>query len=977
MNKQIKQHYKMYKSGRHWVCAAITVVTVGIGAGFSSTQNAAAAGDDGAADQAGQVTDNSTASNQVILGNHSDANTPEQPTSDADSEEKGTVDAGATQQASQPIVPAPAEENATPTQPAQTSQTNQGTQASLPVSSPEPSPEPEPATGTAPANSAVASAVANAATNTNAEPTTSGTPASTGSVTIGGVTYTDPVVVEFERELTILANKLQSGAATPATFDNLPHVAADPANITTSNYTTEFSVKHSQPDVQNETGSQLVMDFADSYLPDILSGNLAWATSDFESNYNVNDDVHRAYQGTASDIWASRYMYNLILDKYKAVTPDTPVAYKNVQVLAKLFGTLGQNSLTRISPTWIVVATMGTNIGQPLRVLPVMPDHNPQFNLDQAKMNLEPMTSGESQVTTIRMDMAIPDADVNYQVVGGLVLPSMTDDFVEFSIAKDHQSGHVLLVGKDGTLNAIQTISVAAPTLSLGTLVSNPNSKLTSTNVSFTTDQNTRPSIIIDDYDLNSTVNDSHPTTSNLISFTEPTEYTEQLAPVLVYYYVLNVDGTTTAVNTTQLAYVTGSPNNGMGDDYAAAVSLAAEVRDQFLVDHPDYVLYKDIDDYGVKPSVVPSMRQYEDSQWLIGSETAYAANHTLSNGQGGKKAVVLGDQVMAQLAGQPGISDVLLASGYQTFDQMGKVGYTLQRVAELDANGQPMTVDGAVQETAWKLIAPATSPQSVVDPNEVELGTLKLPTPVTDAATGQVIDADQVRATGLLMGGHNVIFRFSVITAGGYSYGMQPNNDPARPLEVQPTVYPMPSNDYPENGIVPELAQVETPNAKPMQPTEPGNPTQPTQPTEPHHPTQPTEPHHPTQPTEPHHPSQPTQPHHPTQPTQPTQPRHPSQPTQPRKPRTPGHPGLPNTDGHFPGQPGTPGHPGLPNTLTPNQPTQPTWLTRAQLQGGLPQTGDSRAKRAQTTGGILMGLFSLLGLSTLGYRRKRNRDRD
>lgn len=721
LNKQVKTHFKMYKSGRHWAYAAITVATVGIGVGFSSTQNTAATGDDGTNNQTGQITGTSEPNSPVTSGANSATNAGAQSGTSTVSEGSGNTESGTNsvgeQQTSQPAESASVNAGTTASQQGQITQsTSEPTTASEPTTTSEPSTTPTPSP--APEPSPVPGSPATNNGNGANQSTGSGTVITGNSVTIGGKTYTDPIVVEFEREQAILSANIKSGAPFPATFDNLQPVDVDLSKITYDNYInrTKFTnVQQGMYFLKTKTPDEWVADYANNTLPDVLAGNLAWNTDDFESNYNIDDYVHAKYQGTESDIESARYVYNIMLDKYRKITAATPTAFDNTQILTALVGAMGQVNLTHYVATGTAPATVAENIGQQVQVIQYVPNQNPQFDFQQAVMNLEPMTNEESQVTTIRMDMAVPDPDENYQVAGGVVLPSVNDSFFEFAIAKDGQSAHVLTVRNDGTVTGTTEVNATTSPLSLGSLVQTPNSKLTSTTASFMTDQNARVSVLIHDYDLNSTKNETQPTTSNLISFSEPVAYQEQLVPVVVTYYWLNVDGTRSVTNATQLAYVTGSPNNGLANDYQAVLALAAQVRDQFLIDHPDLYLSDDLGTPGDTQPVIPNMRQYSMDQWLIGSADSYAANHTLSNGLGGKKSVVVGNQIVQELANQPGMSGVALAYGYQSFDDMGRAGYTLQRVAELDANGQPMTVDGVVQETQWQLVAPAESPQSIL----------------------------------------------------------------------------------------------------------------------------------------------------------------------------------------------------------------------------------------------------------------------
>lgn len=81
-----KSHYKLYKSGRRWVAASITVFSVGIGLTFSQVEQVKAAtgtGVDTADNSASVSSDMAEPSNAVVLKSASTATATKTATQDA------------------------------------------------------------------------------------------------------------------------------------------------------------------------------------------------------------------------------------------------------------------------------------------------------------------------------------------------------------------------------------------------------------------------------------------------------------------------------------------------------------------------------------------------------------------------------------------------------------------------------------------------------------------------------------------------------------------------------------------------------------------------------------------------------------------------------------------------------------------------------------------------------------------------------
>lgn len=450
-------------------------------------------------------------------------------------------------------------------------------------------------------------------------------------------------------------------------------------------------------------------------------------------------------------------------------------------------------------------ATEGDNVGQQVPVYTPSDVTTPQFNLTSATQILMPQTSNEERITAIRMDLAIPDPDSNFGVVGGLVKNNRSG-FYEFSIDKlNHNSGHVLAFDASGNLLSTQTLTVGqsvninglqsvnlvnsaakivgglvildpiAAALAVGQLGEQAADQFlgfSTTHVVLNADQtgklyfNIKP---VTSASASIAVNGDQ-----VVNFSEPFTMTDEPAPVTVTVYQRRADGTVVRMSSSQLAFVTGEAGNGLADDIQIAGALAGQVRDEYLAAHPGYTLYQDLTITG-SGQLIPTTTQYTPGQWVIGSASEYAQTGTMYDGNGGRKEVVASDAVLQQLAGQNGISSIQLANGYSSFDEMGKAGYTFQRVAILGSNGQPVSapttyvlgyvpVNYQDQESAWKLVAPAMAGTYATDPQEVEMGKLYFPRKLDWLDAGGTIYAETVRVTGLVSAGDVSGFNFSVI---------------------------------------------------------------------------------------------------------------------------------------------------------------------------------------------------------------------
>lgn len=297
--------------------------------------------------------------------------------------------------------------------------------------------------------------------------------------------------------------------------------------------------------------------------------------------------------------------------------------------------------------------------------------------------------------------------------------------------------------------------------------------------VQLSKDQNGRLTFKVDG--INTREGNSENQGAGSINFTEPLTISDILAPLKLTVTKQNADGTIGVISSYQIGYISGNTNGTLQNQYSEILKgVRAYVITELLRNFsPADEVSPIFPIAGFDNYAIPFSNQYTPNQWLIGSTEEYASNNTMYSGLGGRKAVVVGNQVMEQLQGQPGIKEISLPQGFTSWDDVGKADFTLQRVAILDSTGEPVKAkprsklgrilgEKTVQESKWKLIGPE---------EQTEMGELFYPENLNSVKVGGRIKSETVLLTGISQMGSHPGFELTILQ-GDNPYGRSSQTD-------------------------------------------------------------------------------------------------------------------------------------------------------------------------------------------------------
>ncbi|KRM71738.1 hypothetical protein [Lacticaseibacillus brantae] len=365
-----------------------------------------------------------------------------------------------------------------------------------------------------------------------------------------------------------------------------------------------------------------------------------------------------------------------------------------------------------------------------------------------------------STTKTIAQNLAVPDPDANYEVLGGLVRRDNTG-FYEFTYNKANQTGHVLYlnpagqviktvplqVGKginiDGLVQWDLALAAVETVRGIGSLLLLDPMRLVSVGarlvspiiegVAFggasqvmlnTAEGGKRAYINITNVGGN---NDE-------FTFSRP--YADFASPVPVRV----VENYTTAPTIDKELYVYLDPTMS----YSDLLATYNRVKADFASANASVIT--SIQDVETNGQVVPTVAEYTPGQWLTeGGQNNFERSYSLFNRQGGVQKVVTGNAIAQKLG---------MGSSYQgqSWDSLGKAGYTFQRVAELDNRGVPTR--WGTNTTRWVVVPPLSI---------VSAGSLTYAQSPFDWQLLNWRKAESVRVTGLLKAGEESGFTFTV----------------------------------------------------------------------------------------------------------------------------------------------------------------------------------------------------------------------